>query len=317
MRRLIALGALFAVCWLPAAARGENVTLPHCLVSLIYEAKVPAEEAGVLVEMLVREGAQVGDNDLLARIDDTKTRMEVDVAGYKLEVAKEEAANDVQVRYATAAAKVAEAEYLVNEEANRKVPGTVPQVEIRRLLLTHQRSTLEIEQAQMKFRIAQKELAVSQAEFAASKENLDRRLIKAPVMSPPRTDAAGNPVAAPGDEKVKAEVVELFRHAGEWVQPGDPVLHLVRMDRLRIEGFLNAGATSPGDVINQPVTIRVNFAGGRPEQFQGHVVFVSPVVQAGGDYQVWAEVDNRREPRSGLWLLRPGLPAEMAIQAKK
>jgi len=287
----IVLCALSLVTAPPAPSRGPTVTLPHCLVSLIEEAQVPAQELGVLVALKVREGQQVSAGDLLGQIDDTHAQMQLAVAKYKLQVAKEEAENDIHVRYSTAAAAVAEAEYRLNTEANRKVPGTVPQIEIRRLLLTHRRTVLEIEQAQVNLRIAALEAKVSQAELDAAEVNLQRRHIKAPL---------------------DGVVVELHRHEGEWVQPGDPVLHIVRVDRLRIEGFLNAADVAPGQLGGQPVKVGVKLARNRQATFDGRVVFVSPLVQAGGDFQVWAEVSNRQE--NGQWLLRPGLPAKMTIR---
>jgi macrolide-specific efflux system membrane fusion protein len=180
-------------------------------------------------------------------------------------------------------------------EANQKVPGSVPKTEIRKLLLTWQRSVLEIEQAQMNMRIAALEAAVSQAEVEASQENLKRRKIISPL---------------------DAVVVEMYRNQGEWVQPGDPVMRIVRMNRLRIKGHLNAGKVAPAQADGQPVTVGVELAGGRREQFVGKVVFVDPIVESvTGEYQVWAEVDNRQDP-SGHWVLRPGLEAKMAIQLK-
>jgi macrolide-specific efflux system membrane fusion protein len=102
----------------------------------------------------------------------------------------------------------------------------------------------------------------------------------------------------------------MFR-PGEWVEPGNEVLRLVRLDRLRIEGFLNASDFSPSEVSNRPVRVTVELARGRKETFQGKIVFVNPLVQAGGVYRVWAEVVNRME--NNQWLLRPGLLAEMTI----
>ncbi len=293
--RVIAFCVLLAAGVSPRGASAESVKLPDCLVSLIQEVQVPAQEAGVLEAVAVKEGQQVKAGDLLAKIDDTHARMQLRVAGFKLAVAKEEAANDVHVRYATAAAKVTEAEYLMNVEANRKVPGSVAKIELRKLLLTHRRTVLEIEQARMNQRIAGLEAQVSQAEVDAAQENLRRRRITSPL---------------------NAVVVELYRHAGEWVQPGDPVMHIVQVDRLRIEGFLNAEKVSPGEVDGQPVTVAVQLAHGRAEEFEGKIVFVSLQVQAGGEYQVWAEVDNCPDRQSGRWLLRPGLPAKMTIQLK-
>ncbi len=282
---------LIATFTFPAVATAASITLQHCLVSLIEEVQVPAQEAGVLETCAIKEGQQVKAGELLAVIDDTRAKMQLKVAGFKLEVAKEEADNSIHVRYANAAAKVSEAEYLQAVEANRKVSGTVPQAELRRLLLTHRRTVLEIEQAEMSLRIAGLEAQVSRAEVDAAQENLQRRRITSPL---------------------NAVVVELYRHAGEWVQPGDPVMHLAQVNRLRIEGFLNTDKVDPGEVAGRPVTVRVRLAHERTEQFTGKIVFVSPLVQAGGEYQIWAEVENRQ--RNGQWVLRPGLSAEMTIQ---
>ena len=60
---------------------------------------------------------------------------------------------------------------------------------------------------------------MAEAEVQAAEANLERRRITAPL---------------------DAVVVELSRHEGEWAQVGDPVMRLVRIDRLRVEGFLNA-----------------------------------------------------------------------------
>jgi len=276
-----------------APATAETIKLPNCLVSLIEEVQVPSEEAGVLVELAVREGQQVKVGDPLGRVDETHAQMQYKVAQFDLQVAKEEASNDIHVRYAAASAKVSEAEYLQAKEANERVSGAVSQAEMRRLKLKWRETLLSIEQAQTRLRVNALKARVSEAEVEAAAENVRRRRMTSPL---------------------DGVVVTLHRHAGEWVQPGDKVMHIVRVDRLRVEGFLNAGNISPGEVAGQPVTVRVTLARGRKESFAGKVVFVNPLVQAGGNYSVWAEVVNRQE--KGQWLLRDGLKAEMTIQLK-
>ena len=64
--------AMLAACMPPLhslAAEGEPV-LERCLISLVEEAQVPAREAGVLVELQIREGDVVSRGDLIARIDE-------------------------------------------------------------------------------------------------------------------------------------------------------------------------------------------------------------------------------------------------------
>ena len=68
-------------------------------------------------------------------------------------------------------------------------------------------------------------------------------------------------------------------------------------------------------VDGQPVRATVTLANGRVETCPGNIVFVSPIVDAGPQFLVWAEVVNRQD--NGHWLLRPGLNAEMSIELKK
>lgn len=289
----IVLSAVLAVAGPEPRAAGAGVEqsagavkLSQCLVSLIEEAHVPAQEPGILVELAAREGQPVAAGARLARIDDARTVTAQKVAGLKLKVAQEQAGNNVNVRYAEAAAHVAHAEYEQAWRANQRSAGTVTEAELRRLMLTERRATLAIEQAELDLRVAGLEAKVQEAEVESATEEVQRRQIISPL---------------------DGVVVQVNRHVGEWVQPGDPVLHVVRMDRLRIEGFLCATdlanrdgqsvtrGHSPAEIDGRQVTVTVNLTQGRRESFQGKVIFVSPLVQAGGEYRFWAEVENRKE----------------------
>jgi multidrug efflux pump subunit AcrA (membrane-fusion protein) len=273
-------------------AADTPVTISNCLLALDAEATVPAQEAGVLTKIPVREGQQVAAGELLAQIDDAIPRMQYNVAGFKLEVAKTQAADDIDVRFATSARDVAEAEYNSAMDANRKVPGTVPQAKVRELLLEERKMALSIEKARKDMTVAAKQAQVAEAELQAAAVNLQRRRITAPL---------------------DGVVVELSRHEGEWAQAGDPIMRLVRIDRLRVEGFLNVKEFRASQVQGRPVTVVVKLAG-QTETFSGKIVYVKPLVEAGGRFQVRAEVQNRQE--NGVWVLSPGLNAEMTIQLK-
>jgi hypothetical protein len=80
---------------------------------------------------------------------------------------------------------------------------------------------------------------------------------------------------------------------------------------IRIEGFVNESRYAPSEIDGRPVSVEITLSHGRQERFTGRIVFVSPLVQAGGDYRVWAEVDNRQEGQH--WLLRSGQLADMTI----
>jgi multidrug efflux pump subunit AcrA (membrane-fusion protein) len=276
-----------------AAAPPATAELSNCLVALIEEAQVPAQEAGVLKKILVREGQAVEADQLLAQIDDAKAQMELLVATAKHKVAQEKAGDDINIRYAQAAWETAKAEYAFNEAANKRQPGSVPQVRMNELWLKCRETELSIDKAKLEWRGAAHEADAAKAEADAARENIHRRRIQSPL--------AG-------------VVVVLQRHEGEWVTPGDPVLRVIRVDRLWVEGYLSASELSRAEVEDRPVTVAVELARGRRVSLAGKIVFANPTTDAGGKFLIRAEVANQNT--GGHWLLNPGLNASMSIALK-
>jgi macrolide-specific efflux system membrane fusion protein len=277
-----------------AATPGDLPTVARCLVSLIDESQVPAQEPGVIVQLNVREGSLVKKGDVLAQLDDAPPQIDRRKAMADQAAATEKAHNDIDVRYAKAAADVAYVEYEKSLDAAHRVPGSVVEVELNRLKLTYRRAELQIEQAQLEQRLAGFTVEEKAAEVSAADEAIRRRQIRAPL---------------------DGVVVQVIPHVGEWAKPGDTVCRLVRMDRLRVEGFFKSDQYAPQDLKGKPVIVSVDMPGSsQPLQFNGRIVFVSPLVEAGGEYRVWAEVDNRLVlGRNDEWLLHAGVNASMQI----
>jgi len=104
-------------------------------------------------------------------------------------------------------------------------------------------------------------------------------------------------------------VVQIKKQRGEWANPGDSVLRLVRLDRLRVEAFAAASQVS-AKLEGRRVVLSVDVPGKGPARFEGAIVFVSPEVNpVNGQVRIWAEVEN-----SGLEL-RPGQRATMTIES--
>jgi multidrug efflux pump subunit AcrA (membrane-fusion protein) len=274
----------------PQAAAAREVQLSHCLVSLIEDVQVPAREAGALTNVAVAEGDFVTQGQLLATIDDRQPRLDKIAAELERDAALAKAQDDIEVRYAEAAVAVAGAELERALAIERKSPGGVTQQEIQKLRLAKHRDELQIERSKLEMRIAKMNADVHQASVRSADDAVVRRQIASPL--------AG-------------VVVTLFHEKGEWVAAGEPVLQVIRIDRLRVEGFLNATEIGPEEVAGRPVAVDVQLAGGRTARFAGKVVFTSPLVQAGDKYRVRAEVENRSE--NGSPLLRPGMTATMTI----
>ncbi|MCE9556493.1 MAG: HlyD family efflux transporter periplasmic adaptor subunit [Planctomycetes bacterium] len=276
----------------PQTAAGP--VLENCFVMLVEEADIPAQEAGVLAELKVAEGTEVRAGDLLAKIDDRRAEIDKRLAADQYASAREKADNDINFRYATAAADVAEAAYQAALDANRRVANSVASSEVRKLKLEHRRAVLQIEQSRLERSTMGHEAQEAAAKLEAADDNLRRRKITSPL---------------------DGVVVDVRRHVGEWVQPGDVVLHVVRLDRLRVEGFIKAADAPSSRIRGRDVTVTVELAGKAGKErheVTGKVVFVSPLLQTGGDYRVWAEVNNRQQ--DGQWLLQPGQPVSMRVQ---
>jgi hypothetical protein len=90
---------------------------------------------------------------------------------------------------------------------------------------------------------------------------------------------------------------------------------VIKMDRLRAEGLVEAGQCDPGDLKpGQAVEIVVESprAGRDDVTLPGKITYVSPVISVGASYEVWAEFDNV-EGKSG-WVIRPGLMATVIVK---
>jgi multidrug efflux pump subunit AcrA (membrane-fusion protein) len=236
-------------------------------------------------------------------------------------IAARQAKEDISVRLATRTRDASSADL---ERAQRKraaFAGSISLAEIERLQVILDRSKLETDQALVDRAIAQLKEKMEQAATAEQQQTVERirleveqarrnvtlatitRDIEQRTLELSKLALAKRQVRAP----LRGVVAEVFRHAGEWVEPGTRVMRLVRLDRLRAEGFVKADLIS-GNLRGTPAEITVRRTGQRPMTFQGEVTFVSPEIDpVNGQVRVWAEVENPK------FVLRPGMKAEMTI----
>ncbi len=270
----------------------EPVKVPaKCLVGLIDEAMVPAEESGVLDVVAVKEGAHVAKDELLARIDDKLARIQHRAAKAEMEVAAEKIEqNKISREYQVSAYKVAELQYTRRKDARDKVAGSVPELELLEFWLKADGASKQIQVSESEEKVAAAEYRVKEVQVEMAAEAIERRQIKSPI---------------------DGVVVKVERRLGEWVQPGDPVFHVVSMDTLRVRGELAIADYSPSAINHKPVVVEAVLSDGRREQFDGEVVFINPVLGHGNRYEFWAEVRNREE--NDTWLLAPGMSVDMTV----
>lgn len=278
----------------PAAPRGggRDLLLPDCSLSLPDEAdvEVPAPEAGRLESMEARVGYHVEADGLIATVDDNLIKLQREVARHEAEAARKEAESDVNIRFSKASVNVAREGYNIMKEGNRQAAGAIPKAQLMQKAFEWQRAELSVEQAAHELDVAKMTALAKEGALAVADEQLVRRQIRAPI---------------------SGEIKEVMKVKGEWVQAGEPVLRIVRLDQLTVRARVRHNEYLPGEVQNRPVTFEVELKPGRSERVQGKVVFVDPEVSVGGEYVVWAEIPNRRE--AGGWALFPGFTGQLTI----
>lgn len=277
----------------PGRKATNQFQFEYPLVTFFEEIDIAAQEAGLLTEIAVQEGSEVKAGDKVAQINDSKAQAAKKVAKAEHEVALAEATNDISVRYAEAAAKVAEYDYRAHFEANKQAKRAVPDVELKKLWVTAEKGRLETEKAQLELDVAKLTAKAKEASVEAAEDDIHRRRVFS---------------------HIDAVVVEIDKHVNEWVNPGDRIMRIVRMNKVRVEGKLPIERVWPTQVGDRPVTVEIMTGANRTVQLQGRIVFVAPELDSSGKtYRVVAEVENREN--NGAWLLMPGMRPTVTVDA--
>lgn len=291
---LIPMATLLALCASEARPDGDSsapATLVRGLVAASARVEVPAQSAGQLVTLEAREGMQVQRGLLLAAVDDFRPQRDRQAAAARQQIAGLQAANDVDQRFWQAAIKLAETDYVRAVQSNKKLPGAVPQAEERRRFLSLRQCQLELEKVARDRKLAVLSEQAKAAETGLADVKLRQHRIESPC---------------------DGVVVEIRRHRGEWVEPGDTVIRIVSLATLRVEFLLNAADYSPHEVVGRTIVATAFLPHERHELFAGRVVFVNPRMEPSGEFLVWAEVENRLGRTH--WLLRPGMEADVQLE---
>jgi multidrug efflux pump subunit AcrA (membrane-fusion protein) len=148
-----------------------------------------------------------------------------------------------------------------------------------------ERKKLEIEQAEHSAMVARLQVSLHVNQVRVDENAVEQLKVRAPK--------AGM-------------VVAVEHHEGEWVEPGTVIARIIRIDRLRVEGFVTAKQASLG-LVGRKVRVKVDLPNG---EYLGTVVFVHPDANpVSGKVRIWAEIENNRQQ------LVPGLRAQATVQA--
>jgi len=281
----------------PAARElpAEVVVSEGCLVSLIDQALVPALRAGQITTVYRRDGDDVAKGELLVQLDDRDPRARHKCAQLELAIARLKAESRTLYEAALKSSALEDLEY---DSSVRLFERNVI------AKLEHERERTQAELAKIK--IAETKSGCVQADLIRDLREAELELAQ--------IELDDHEVRAPYD----GTIVELFHRTGDWVDPEQPVLRLLRMDRLKVETFLDSQRVAPHLALGLPVVITISMAGGQTRLFDDcHIDYVCPELEPSGEYRIWVEVANvrhsgRQETRP-QWLLRPGMTAQMKV----
>ncbi len=280
----------------PSAAaqgsQGDGIFVENCMVRFVNKTKVPSETQGKLTELLVEEGMSIKKGDIIATVEAKQAQLAFEAKKAEETVAKLNAQNDINSRDAIATEKIARAEANTYEKLHER--GATPYWEMRKKQAEADRALLRIELAELNEESAMAEYIAKQFGTRLAETDVEMRTIRADF---------------------DAYVENRFAQLGEWVQPGSPIVELVQMDRVRVEGFIDALNYAGQVRIGAPVQVTVIIGGtvGNPvtKVYSGNIEYVSTELDLAKRHRIWVSVPNER--RGDSWLIKPGMAATMRI----
>ena len=286
MRILISLVLILSAVVANADELPSNISVQLVQLTLSEEADLALPEAGRLTEVVAQEGRQYQAGEILSRLDDQEAELLLTRAKAKYSIAESNANSDINIRFAKASEKVAKARLHRGELSKKYYDKSISEAQLDEYRLAAKEAELRIEQAEHEQVVTTLTQDIERSELKLAEVQLEKKRIRAPF---------------PG------VVVQVNAHLGEWVEQGDPVVRIVRLDRLRVQGFIGAEYL-PSTVQGRKVHIQIPRANGSTIELESTVGFVSPEINPINKQRpVWAEIDNES------LLLSPGMKAEMII----
>lgn len=305
---VLVLGVCGVLAWLavvadsaaqPTSPGPRVVRISRALVIASEDVQIPAKAAGQIVDVRVSEGERVKSGAVLAVIDDELAQKRKQTAEAEFEAARAQAESDAEVRSADSRSKYYAEEYKLNENLSKR--DVASQSELRKVKVQWENAIADVDAARVKLAIAKLTQEVKQATVAQTAVEVRNFQVDAKLR-------------VEGD----AEVVEVLKHVGDWVQTGESIMRLVMMAEVKVQGQLNIADFAPEEVAGQPAQIEVaRTIGGKKtiRKVDAKIDYVSSVVEADGSYRVWAKVRNV-ETAPNVWLLLPGTNVDMTVQLK-
>ena len=221
------------------------------------------------------------------------------------DIAKLKANNRLRVLAAQKSQAAAENEFKRAASSRQQYIESVSKSELESLKLAVEKSRLESKQAHFERDVAQRQV---QAEMESAKQQqgliqkaqaeveaagMQRSIAKQQLQN--RETQREIAIAILEDHRLLApmagRITKVFKNVGAWAREGESVVRIVRLDRLRLEGF-----ASMGDLKRFTLTKTIDLeiqTGGQPIHRPGEIVFIDPEIDpVNGEFRFWIDFEN-------------------------
>ncbi len=299
---------------------GDRVTASQILAVLDdVEASLNLELAELDLQVAEKQTAESSAVPIAAAAHEEARKLlgQVTVESH---IARRTAEADISIRQAEKDRQVSQDELDRALAARAEFRSSVSDQQLAKLTLVRDQDILKLEKAQhdreiellrsqsREMHVEQQQLAVlrlehevSEARTKQSVQELNLQSLRKAV-DIARERLERRKLRAPLD----GMVVEKLCHAGEWVEPGEPILRVIRLDQLHVEGYVDAQLVDQS-CRGRKVRVTCDTRSGSVE-VDGVLTFVSPEIDA-----VNQQVQVRAEIRNPGGSLRPGQAANMQI----
>jgi multidrug resistance efflux pump len=265
----------------------NNQIIETVLITVIEETDVPALQEGPITKIDAREGTQVKPGDLLFQIDERRAKIRVAQAESEMIVARKKAETESEIVLAKTETRLSEASLQRALESRKRFPDTPSQAEVDDILLKIARAKQHLEKSKHDKELSELALKSAELQLELAKIEYENHQIRSPI---------------------RGVVVELKARVGEWVKPGQRLVRVLRVDKLRAEGFMTLEQAQK-TTVGAAVTVVPDGSSVAKLTLPGKIVFISPEVDTNDNRKRFiAEIDNAQEK------LAPGSRAKLIIK---
>ena len=274
-----------------AAQQDAGVYVGEATVQFIAEIDIPALSSGQVTAMNVREFQSITKDAVIASLDDRTLRDRQKITEIGRQLLSNKLNSDLQKTLAETSIREARIRHEANLSSQASSPGSIPALELTRSSLALKRAELEAQSVNEQKEDLLLELNIKDAEVARVQHELKQLSATCPV---------------------SGVVLSVAKQTGEWVNIGETIATVARMDRLQIPVILNEQQLLHREAGGTSVVVQWQEKDNR-YSLRGTIVLVEPIFRAENAYRAIVEIENRMLSESAGWLLNPGRKVNVTV----